>query len=247
MCKAGATHWVLITCNMALATWYVVSGQKRTASTSWTEQHKSQSFDWQLDTVNSSATSTDWKFPIQMNVHAARVLKSQPHPAPSFMLWDTRHDAGQWMPTESFGEQLRHCGREQTSPYSPDWRSSMARNTEGVCGTKDDGIWCHIFLWWVALPQSCWGILCCITFIHPVSLLSYHNLLCVLLPQHMSLPNNEPASPLSFSFFKLLSEALNQPSSSSSSAFPSYISGVHHFWVRFLRMWPLSCPFACQT
>ena len=26
--------------------------------------------------------------------------------------------------------------------------------------------------------------------------------------------------------------------SSSSSAFPSYISGVHHFWVRFLRMWP---------
>ena len=25
-------------------------------------------------------------------------------------------------------------------------------------------------------------------------------------------------------------------SSSSSSAFPSYISGVHHFWVRFLRM-----------
>ena len=21
-------------------------------------------------------------------------------------------------------------------------------------------------------------------------------------------------------------------------AFPSYISGVHHFWVRFLRMWP---------
>ena len=25
--------------------------------------------------------------------------------------------------------------------------------------------------------------------------------------------------------------------SSSSSVFPSYISGVHHFWVRFLRMW----------
>ena len=28
----------------------------------------------------------------------------------------------------------------------------------------------------------------------------------------------------------------------SSSAFPSYISGVHHFWVRFLRMWPFFNP-----
>ena len=25
-------------------------------------------------------------------------------------------------------------------------------------------------------------------------------------------------------------------------AFPSYISGVHHFWVRFLRMWPFLNP-----
>ena len=33
-------------------------------------------------------------------------------------------------------------------------------------------------------------------------------------------------------------------SSSSSSAFPSYISGVHHVWVRFLRMVPDSNP-AC--
>ena len=24
--------------------------------------------------------------------------------------------------------------------------------------------------------------------------------------------------------------------------FPSYISGVHHFWVRFLRMWPFFNP-----
>ena len=30
--------------------------------------------------------------------------------------------------------------------------------------------------------------------------------------------------------------------SSSSSAFPSYISGVHHFWVRFLHMWPFFYP-----
>ena len=26
------------------------------------------------------------------------------------------------------------------------------------------------------------------------------------------------------------------------SAFPSYISGVHHFWVRFLGMWPFFNP-----
>ena len=30
--------------------------------------------------------------------------------------------------------------------------------------------------------------------------------------------------------------------SSSSSAFPSYISGVHHFGVRFLHMWPFCNP-----
>ena len=29
---------------------------------------------------------------------------------------------------------------------------------------------------------------------------------------------------------------------SPSSAFPSYISGVHHFWVRFLRMRPFFNP-----
>ena len=27
-----------------------------------------------------------------------------------------------------------------------------------------------------------------------------------------------------------------------SSSHPSYISGVHHFWVRFLRMWPFFNP-----
>ena len=31
-------------------------------------------------------------------------------------------------------------------------------------------------------------------------------------------------------------------SSSSSSVFPCNISGVHHFWVRFLRMWPFFNP-----
>ena len=34
------------------------------------------------------------------------------------------------MPTGSFGNRLRHCGRLRTSPYSPDWRSSMAGNAE---------------------------------------------------------------------------------------------------------------------
>ena len=33
-----------------------------------------------------------------------------------------------------------------------------------------------------------------------------------------------------------------RPRSSSSSAFPSYIYGVHHFWVKFLRMWPFFNP-----
>ena len=34
----------------------------------------------------------------------------------------------------------------------------------------------------------------------------------------------------------MILKKLNNDDNSSSSAFPSYISGVHHFWVRFLRM-----------
>ena len=51
-------------------------------------------------------------------------------PAPPSTLWDTRHGPVWWMPTGSFGNQLRPCGRQRTSPYSPDWKSSMARNAE---------------------------------------------------------------------------------------------------------------------
>ena len=92
-----------------------------------------QSLDWELDTVNSSSTSTDCKFPTQANVHAALVLKpptTSCNPAPPSMTWDARHGPVRWMPKGSFGDRLRHCGRLQTSPYSPDWKSSMAGNTE---------------------------------------------------------------------------------------------------------------------
>ena len=41
---------------------------------------------------------------------------------------------------------------------------------------------------------------------------------------------------------KIKSTAFAFHQSYSSSAFPSYISGVHHFWVRFLHMWPFSNP-----
>ena len=89
--------------------------------------------DWELDTVNSSPTSTDWTFPIQTNVHAAQVLKpttTSCSPDPPSTLWDARHGLVRWMPTGTFGDQLSHCGRLWTSPYSPDWRSSMAGNAE---------------------------------------------------------------------------------------------------------------------
>ena len=105
----------------------------KTAFANWTGQLKSQSLDWELDTVNSSPTPTDWKFPIQTNVHVAQVLKlptTSCNPAPPPTIWDARHGAVRWMPTGSFGDLLRHCGRLQTSPYSPDWRSSMAGNAE---------------------------------------------------------------------------------------------------------------------
>ena len=108
-------------------------GTEKTASTSWTELNKSQSSDWELDAVNSSPTSTDWNVPIEMNVDVAQVLKPPPtpcSPAPPSTLWDTRHGPVRWMPTGSSGDRLRHCGRLRTSLYSPDWRSSMAGNSE---------------------------------------------------------------------------------------------------------------------
>ena len=125
-------------------------GQKKTASTSWAQQHKSQSLDWELDTVNSSPTSTDWKFPIQTNIHAAQVLKpltTSYIPAPPSPLWDARPGPVQWMPTGSFGNKLRHCGRLRTSPYSPDWRSGMAGNAE----EEGDGV----FLWLFHMEKGC--------------------------------------------------------------------------------------------
>ena len=92
-----------------------------------------QSLDWELDTVSSSPTSTDWKFPIQTNVHATQVLSpptTSCSPAPPSTLWDTRHGPVRWMPTGSFWDWLRHWDRLRTSPYSPDWRSSLAGNAE---------------------------------------------------------------------------------------------------------------------
>ena len=97
------------------------------------QSSSSQSLGWELDTVHSSPTSTDWKFPTQTNVHAARVLKPPTtsfNPVPSSMTWDARHGPVRWRPTGSFGDRLRHYGRLRTSPYSPDWKSSMARNAE---------------------------------------------------------------------------------------------------------------------
>ena len=72
-------------------------------------------------------------WPTQMNLHAARVLKpptTSCSPAPPSMTWDARHGPVWWRPTGSFGDRLRHCSRLQTSPYSPDWKSSMAGNAE---------------------------------------------------------------------------------------------------------------------
>ena len=46
------------------------------------------------------------------------------------MTWDARHGPVRWRPAESFRDRLRHCGRLRTSPYSPDWKSSMFGNAE---------------------------------------------------------------------------------------------------------------------
>ena len=52
------------------------------------------------------------------------------NPAPPSMTWDARHGPVWWRPTWSFGDRLRHYSRLWTLPYSPDWRSSLAGNTE---------------------------------------------------------------------------------------------------------------------
>ena len=90
------------------------------------QSSSSQSLDWELDNANSSPASTDWKFPIQTNAHAARVLKpptTSCSPAPPSTLWDARHSPVLWMPTGSFGGRWRHRGRLRTLPY---WTEDLA-------------------------------------------------------------------------------------------------------------------------
>ena len=87
---------------------------------------------------------TDWKFPTQTNVHAAQVLKppiTSCNPAPSLITWDARHGPVRWKPTGSFGDWLRHCGQLWTSPYSPDWKSSMAGNAEEEEEPSSENLW----------------------------------------------------------------------------------------------------------
>ena len=64
-----------------------------------------------------------------------RFSKSNPLPhsaiLPHFQRFETPDMAqSSGCPIGSFGERLRHCGRLRTSPYSPDWRSSMAGNAQ---------------------------------------------------------------------------------------------------------------------
>ena len=175
------------------------------------EWHKSQSLDWELDTVNSSPISTDWKFPIQTNVHVAQVLKpptTSCSPAPPSMLWDARHGPVRWRPTGSFGDQLRHCGRLQTLPYSPDWRSNMARNAEeedsvhSYVGSRQLDSWASERNWLL------------------------HNYACTLKQRDNSFISQILAKESQGRSSKSFQMLHVYPSS---SAFPGYISGVHHF------------------
>ena len=58
----------------------------------------------------------------------------------------------------------------------------------------------------------------------------------------------DSSTPTSIKVRPALSKPLSSPDRYGTSffffffAFPSYISGVHHFWVRFLRMWPFFNP-----
>ena len=124
MCTSRATQLVLLSCNMSCGT--------RCAGTA----RLNYSF-WQ----SWSHTHFSMK-PTQTNVHAARVLKPSTtscNPAPPSMTWDARHGPVRWRPTGSFGDRLRHCGRLRTSPYLPDWKSSMAGNAE----EEEEG-WNHL-------------------------------------------------------------------------------------------------------
>ena len=100
------------------------AGQGSSSHNHWTEN-------WKLSApLPPTPTNT---FPNQTNVHEAQVLKTPItccSPAPPLTLWESRHGPVWWMPTGRFEDQFRHCGRLRTSPHSPDWRSSMARNEE---------------------------------------------------------------------------------------------------------------------
>ena len=55
--------------------------QKRTASTSWTQQLKSQSLDWELNTVNSCPPPQTETIPLRWMPQRHRSSNRQPHPA----------------------------------------------------------------------------------------------------------------------------------------------------------------------
>ena len=99
---------------------------------------------------------------LQTNVHAPQVLNpptTSCSPAPPSTLWDARHGPVWWMPTGSFGDRLRYCGRLWTLPYSLDWRSSMARNAEEeVCRSYHSNQFG--MYWWYGKPTHALWVMC---------------------------------------------------------------------------------------
>ena len=111
---------------------------------------------WELDTVNSSPTSTDWKFPIQMYVHVAQVLKpptASCSPAPLSRLWDSRRGPVRWMPTGSFGDWLRHCGRQRASPYRTENLAWPGMKDKFSLWNWEKGTSCLVLFFFFFFPQ----------------------------------------------------------------------------------------------
>ena len=71
-------------------------------------------------------------------------------PVPPSTLWDARHSPVRWMPTGSFRDRLRHWGKLRTSPYSPDWRSSMAGSAE----EEEEANWGYLWIFWYAYKRT---------------------------------------------------------------------------------------------
>ena len=116
----------------------------------------------------------------------------------------------------------------------------------------------------IVLTLSFWFISCCSSFLYSICIGKFMLHLCLCAADLLFSRNwkylggkqwNAKMNQICFKVMTVIQRSVSRPRKNDSDlwqpfffffffffAFPSYISGVHHFWVRFLRMWPFFNP-----